>query len=545
MTSIAAQAQMRATLILSVALLIACGEAAPPPDLKFLPAEAPEAVEGVKADDPNAVWATLEIDVIQTPHSYANDTDREWTVSQPNADAIKLRFTDFDTETSYDWLEVRSPDGQVLAHFTGDKGAFTSQAFPFSELHLVFHSDYSITDYGFRIDALLLSGVGCLQDSDCGEGNHCPVSIQCITHPCFQICQPLGCEDGGGGLSACNPDACETDADCAGFTSNLAPVCRIDERVAPACVADSCQLQCEALPPPEPEVWTREGNLARGEEHRHALDVPADAIDIRVELTGSGDADLYTRWNSAPTTRTYDCRPYLNGSDESCLFQRSGGRLQVLVRGYTAASYTLRVTWEEGEMAGEGELCGSRGLSPCGAGLICAGGRQEVDVPGACRSVCEDDADCSGDTYCAGEGACMPHGRCLEVSDCSSEGNPWVHILCAGFPTCNSDRCNWECGPPPAEVEELDASGELARSQSHNFSVDATAGETVRVELTGTGDADLYVRDGAAPSTSSYDCRPYLSSANETCVMEVEADTTLHVMVRGYTASSYVLRSSR
>ena len=33
---------------------------------------------------------------------------------------------------------------------------------------------------------------------------------------------------------------------------------------------------------------------------------------------GSGDADLYTRFGSQPTTSSYDCRPYASGNNESC-----------------------------------------------------------------------------------------------------------------------------------------------------------------------------------------------------------------------------------
>ena len=33
----------------------------------------------------------------------------------------------------------------------------------------------------------------------------------------------------------------------------------------------------------------------------------------------------------------------------------------------------------------------------------------------------------------------------------------------------------------------------------------------------GTGDADMYVRSGSQPTTSTYNCRPYLSGNNETC----------------------------
>jgi len=33
---------------------------------------------------------------------------------------------------------------------------------------------------------------------------------------------------------------------------------------------------------------------------------------------GSGDADLYVKFGSAPTSSSYDCRPYKSGNTESC-----------------------------------------------------------------------------------------------------------------------------------------------------------------------------------------------------------------------------------
>lgn len=69
--------------------------------------------------------------------------------------------------------------------------------------------------------------------------------------------------------------------------------------------------------------------------------------------------------------------------------------------------------------------------------------------------------------------------------------------------------------------------------------VEVTPGSDIVVELSplhGTsGDADLYVRFGAAPSTTTYDCRPYSSSSNETCQLTVPAaEHQAFVMVRGY-----------
>lgn len=85
--------------------------------------------------------------------------------------------------------------------------------------------------------------------------------------------------------------------------------------------------------------------------------------------------------------------------------------------------------------------------------------------------------------------------------------------------------------------------GSVAKSQNVNYGPFATvAGSTFKAEITGTGDADLYVRKNAAPTTSTYDCRPYQSGSNETCSVNVTANGNAYVMVRGYTAAAYTLK---
>lgn len=56
----------------------------------------------------------------------------------------------------------------------------------------------------------------------------------------------------------------------------------------------------------------------------------------------------------------------------------------------------------------------------------------------------------------------------------------------------------------------------------------------------GSGDADLYVRQGAEPTTSSYDCRPYKSGNAETCTINNPAAATWHFGLRAYSAFSGV-----
>jgi serine protease len=48
------------------------------------------------------------------------------------------------------------------------------------------------------------------------------------------------------------------------------------------------------------------------------------------------------------------------------------------------------------------------------------------------------------------------------------------------------------------------------------------------------------VRFGSAPTTSSYNCRPYLNGNNETCTFSSPQAGTYHVMLRGYTSYSGV-----
>ncbi len=56
----------------------------------------------------------------------------------------------------------------------------------------------------------------------------------------------------------------------------------------------------------------------------------------------------------------------------------------------------------------------------------------------------------------------------------------------------------------------------------------------------GSGDADLYVRSGSAPTDTVYNCRPYLSGNNETCTINAPAAGTWHVRVKAYSSFSGV-----
>lgn len=77
-----------------------------------------------------------------------------------------------------------------------------------------------------------------------------------------------------------------------------------------------------------------------GQQLAYVMDVPAGATNLKFTMNGgSGDADLYVRFGSAPTTTAYDCRPYLSGNGETCSIANvQAGRYYVMVNAYSTFS---------------------------------------------------------------------------------------------------------------------------------------------------------------------------------------------------------------
>ena len=185
-----------------------------------------------------------------------------------------------------------------------------------------------------------------------------------------------------------------------------------------------------------------------GNEQFFTLEVPAGATDLSFVMSGgSGDADLYVRFGSQPTTSTYDCRPYLNGNAETCnITNVQAGTYHVMIRAYTTYS-----------------------------GVSLTGSYTEPGSGG------------SGGTF--------------SQSNLSGSRGSWKH-----------------------------------------YTIEVDAGmATLNVDMSGgTGDADLYVRFNAQPTTSSYDCRPYKNGNAETCTFTNPSAGTWHISVRAYRTYSGV-----
>jgi vibriolysin len=94
--------------------------------------------------------------------------------------------------------------------------------------------------------------------------------------------------------------------------------------------------------------------------------------------------------------------------------------------------------------------------------------------------------------------------------------------------------------PPTFTVLYTQSNLSGARSSNTNFTHVTPAGATaMKFELSGgTGDADLYVKFGSAPTTTSYDCSSAGATTTESCTISGAKQGTYYVLIKGYTAYS-------
>ncbi|HVS19158.1 MAG TPA: S8 family serine peptidase [Planctomycetota bacterium] len=97
-------------------------------------------------------------------------------------------------------------------------------------------------------------------------------------------------------------------------------------------------------------------SVAQGAVLNYTIAIPANASNLVVTITGTGDADLYVKklpisWpaDQGAHNEAEFKAPYIGGSAESVTFPApAAATWNVLVHGYAAASGTIRATWSVG-----------------------------------------------------------------------------------------------------------------------------------------------------------------------------------------------------
>lgn len=98
------------------------------------------------------------------------------------------------------------------------------------------------------------------------------------------------------------------------------------------------------LPPPREELFS--GSLAKGQTRSFGPFKVLGGGSLTASTTGTGDVDLYARRAALPTTSTYTCKSDGSTATESCTVNMTAnGDVYVLLKGYTASSYRLKVLY--------------------------------------------------------------------------------------------------------------------------------------------------------------------------------------------------------
>ncbi len=288
-------------------------------------------------------------------------------------------------------------------------------------------------------------------------------------------------------------------------------------------------------------------SVSTGGKVYYNFTVPAGATNLTVNLSGgTGDADLYLRRGSQPTTSAYDCRPYKDGNTEACSVPTPGsGKWHVMVVGYKAATgVRLIANWDEATGGGnppaggvlqngvvKGNLSGSTGSTafytfdlPAGAKnlrVATSGGSGDVDLylrrgskPTTsaydCRPYEQGNAEvCSGATPGAGTWHVMIRGytafggvNLVASWDEATGGNdPGPQACTPGSITKTEQRKGWW------------------GSEDYSITVPACATTLTVTTSGGSGNSDLYVNAGSSASSSNYDCKSTGGTTSESCTL--------------------------
>ena len=353
---------------------------------------------------------------------------------------------------------------------------------------------------------------------------------------------------------------------------------------------------------------------AKSGEQNWTMSIPAGATNLTFNMSGgTGDADLYVRYGSAPTTATYDCRPYVGGNTEACpIATAQTGTYYVMIRAYSAysgvsltgsytaaaanvapnASFTssctdLSCSFNASSSSDSDGSIASYAWSFGGSGSTASNTYGSAGTYSVTLTVTDNDG--ATDTSTSSVTVTAPP---VNVAPSASFTSSCSDLTCSFNASSSSDsdgsisNYSWSFGgsgvsasntfasagtysvtltvtdndgatdtstssvtvtAPPVANNELSngvAKTNLAATKDNNlnFTMVVPAGATdLNFAMSGgSGDADLYVRFGSAPTTSNYDCRPYVGGNTESCPISTAQAGTYYVMVRAYSTFSGV-----
>lgn len=289
-------------------------------------------------------------------------------------------------------------------------------------------------------------------------------------------------------------------------------------------------------------------------ERFYRIEVPGGQSKLEIKMFGgTGDADLYVKRGAPPTASEYDYRPYLSGNNETVtVSDPAGGAWHIMIRGYQPyAGVTLVATYSAVAPPPDDVVTLSNGVPVPGvAGTTGSEKFYKIDVPAgqASLEIMISGGTGDADLYVrkdskptASEWDYRPY--LMGNNETVTIDNPQAatyYIMLRAFSAYTGVTVKATYLPAPEPVTPL-ANGVPvmglsggAGSEKH-FKIDVPPGQTpLVIEISGgSGEADLYVRKGAKPTTSSWDYRPYLTGNNEKVEIINPSAGTWYIMLYG------------
>jgi len=293
---------------------------------------------------------------------------------------------------------------------------------------------------------------------------------------------------------------------------------------------------------------------AQGSEKVYRIEVPGGQQSLEITMSGgTGDADLYVKFGASPTVSVYDYRPFLPGNNETVTVNApTAGTWHIMIRGYSEYSgVTLKATYGAITTLRDGvalsNISGALGSQklyrldvPSGQNQLLirtSGGTGNCDVYikiGAAPSTAEYDWRLN-----------QP-GNNESISIGSPQAGTW-YIMLRAEEAYTGVTLAADCSV--TETVRLLGNGVPVPNISGNagseqfYKIEVPSGQTtLEIKISGgTGDADLYVKRGSIPTTSTYDYRPYVSGNRETVTVNNPTAGTWFIMIRAYQAFSGVM----
>jgi len=293
--------------------------------------------------------------------------------------------------------------------------------------------------------------------------------------------------------------------------------------------------------------------------HQPAYPVLAGTV-VKIVMTGDHDVDLYAKVGAQPTDAAYDCRPYTEGSAESCDITIPAGQTQLFVSALAysgPAKFNVTVTIPKTATGIPTKY------------LFNDNATKFYDVKLEVQYIGESDSATDGNLASTIEQYTRTdhYEYILEVDkDGKVNGGEWVgpsktaHPDFLWLPTgrqtdtvaggaisyANVKSLLDESVAPPgggttpaANAVKVVETVAVAANEWKFFGPYADVGADFSAVLSGTGDADLYVKKGAKPTEAAYDCRPYKGTSEETCTGAGAG--SFFVAIHGYKASQVTL----